>query len=237
MAYLAMIFQGAAFIKHVRPFPAKWVLAAWNGLLACFSFLGFVNTVPFLINKLMEKGFKYTVCTSPSEWYLDGSVGMYVFLFIMSKLPELMDTVFLVTRQRPVIFLHWFHHFTVLLYCWHAYHNTIASGLWFAAMNYSVHSVMYCYYMFTSLGVMRKMTKAVAPFITLIQIMQMVVGMVVTAASAVWNRHGGTEECDVNPANYKMGIAMYSCYFILFAFLFNNLYLRPGGKHARKPSE
>ena len=43
-----------------------------------------------------------------------------------------------------VIFLHWFHHVTVLLYCWHAYTATpAATGLWFAAMNYTVHSVMY----------------------------------------------------------------------------------------------
>ena len=33
-----------------------------------------------------------------------------------------------------------------MLYCWHAYHNRIAPGLWFASMNYLVHSVMYTYY-------------------------------------------------------------------------------------------
>ena len=43
---------------------------------------------------------------------------------------------------QQVIFLHWFHHATVMLYCWHAYHNRVAPGLWFAAMNFLVHSIM-----------------------------------------------------------------------------------------------
>ena len=53
-------------------------------------------------------------------------------LFIFSKLPELFDTAFLVLQKKKVIFLHWFHHTTVLLYCWHAYHNRIGPGIWCA---------------------------------------------------------------------------------------------------------
>ena len=33
-------------------------------------------------------------------------------LFIYSKIPELMDTVFLVLQKKRVIFLAWFHHTT-----------------------------------------------------------------------------------------------------------------------------
>jgi hypothetical protein len=51
-----------------------------------------------------------------------------------------------VLQKKRVIFLGWFHHTTVMLYCWHAFHNCIAPGLWFATMNYLVHSVMYTYY-------------------------------------------------------------------------------------------
>ena len=128
----------------------------WNLLLAVFSTIGACKTVPVLYHSLLDKGFVYTACTDPEQWYLNGPVGLWVGLFIFSKvtrnitaptgladlslwqLPELIDTVFLVLRGRNVIFLHWFHHLTVLLYCWHAYHNRVASGLWFAAMNFSV---------------------------------------------------------------------------------------------------
>ena len=71
-------------------------------------------------------------CTDPAEWYLIGPTGLWVGLFIFSKLPELFDTAFLVLQKKKVIFLHWFHHTTVLLYCWHAYHNRIGPGIWCA---------------------------------------------------------------------------------------------------------
>eukprot|EP01059_Diplonema_ambulator_P019941 TRINITY_DN33628_c0_g1_i1.p1 TRINITY_DN33628_c0_g1~~TRINITY_DN33628_c0_g1_i1.p1 ORF type:complete len:322 (+),score=89.14 TRINITY_DN33628_c0_g1_i1:71-967(+) len=235
MAYLALIFQGPVVLQNFPPMRSKYIFAFWNFLLSTFSFFGMVNTVPVLLRYLQEKGFKYTVCTDPAEWYLRGPPGLYVFLFIYSKIPELMDTVFLVLRKREVIFLHWFHHCTVLLYCWHAYHNAIAPGLWFASMNYTVHSIMYLYYMVTILGLFRKLTKAIAPFITTIQILQMIMGMTVTYFSAVWHMEGGVEECYVTPSNYKLGLGMYTIYFVLFAILFKNLYL--SGPKTQKKKE
>ena len=208
-------------------------MGLWNVLLSVFSFVGLVNTVPRLISTLAKEGFTYTVCEHPEKWYLDGHAGLYVFLFIYSKIPELMDTVFLVLKKRPVIFLHWFHHCTVLLYCWHAYSFAIAPGIWFAGMNYTVHSIMYMYYGLTSLGLLKFLTSLIAPYITTIQIVQMIVGMAVTVASALKHMEGGNDACWVNPANYKMGFAMYATYFVLFAILFKNLYCA-GGRKAKK---
>ena len=158
-------------------------------------------------------------------------VGFWVTLFIYSKIPELIDTVFLVLQRKPVIFLHWFHHVTVLLYCWHAFVNWTASGLWFVAMNFSVHSIMYFYY-FLSISGYKFLAKPIAPMITTIQLLQMIVGTLVTVNVMLVKGRG--EECHVISSNWKLGLAMYVSYFCLFAILFYNLYLAPGGKHSKR---
>ena len=59
---------------------------------------------------------------------------------------ELFDTFFIVIHKKPLIFLHWYHHITVLLYCWHSYVTKSPPGIFFVVMNYSVHASMYFYY-------------------------------------------------------------------------------------------
>ncbi|VDL66713.1 unnamed protein product [Nippostrongylus brasiliensis] len=49
-----------------------------------------------------------------------GPASFWACMFAFSKIAELGDTVFLVLRKRPVIFLHWYHHAVVLVYCWHS---------------------------------------------------------------------------------------------------------------------
>jgi hypothetical protein len=45
--------------------------------------------------------------TCPRSPTLAGYPGLFVALFIYSKLAELLDTFFLLIRKSPVIFLHW----------------------------------------------------------------------------------------------------------------------------------
>ncbi len=72
--------------------------------------------------------------------------GFWTEMFLWSKAVELIDTAFLVLRKRPIIFLHWYHHVTVMMYTWHACKEHAASGRWFISMNYTVHALMYTYY-------------------------------------------------------------------------------------------
>jgi elongation of very long chain fatty acids protein 6 len=92
-------------------------LAVWNLLLAVFSAVGFVRTAPHLLYYAWRHGGWASVCAPAETAFGQGAVGLWVMLFIFSKVPELVDTVFLVITKKEVIFLHWYHHFTVLLYC------------------------------------------------------------------------------------------------------------------------
>eukprot|EP01126_Amoeba_proteus_P042264 TRINITY_DN4589_c0_g1_i2.p1 TRINITY_DN4589_c0_g1~~TRINITY_DN4589_c0_g1_i2.p1 ORF type:complete len:185 (+),score=4.97 TRINITY_DN4589_c0_g1_i2:135-689(+) len=160
------------------------------------------------------------------EWYAHPPVGPMVSIFIYSKFFELIDTVFLVLRKRQIIFLHWFHHVTVLLYCWHALHTVTGPGIWFATMNYTVHSVMYFYYFLTNVGFYQQL-RPFAPIVTGLQISQMFAGIMILCMSIYYLEFGdlGDPTCHVDRSNYRWGIVMYTAYLILFILFFVEKYL------------
>merc|ERR1712203_935048 len=90
-------------------------------------------------------------------------------------------------------------------------------GAWFACMNYSVHSIIYGY--FAIMGTRyRKAVTRYAIYITLLQLVQMLVGMFVTAKAVLYQAAG--DDCHVNKTNSVLGLSMYASYFVLFFKLF-----------------
>jgi hypothetical protein len=156
--------------------------------------------------------YEDTVCTNPEETWGKGPTGFWVMLFIFSKLPELIDTVFIILRKRTLIFLHWYHHVTVLLFCWNAYATLAGTGLYFVAMNYSVHALMYGYYCLMALNMCPKSFPTI--LITLSQIAQMFVGTGVCASA--WYFWSIGKACENDITNLILGGLMYGSYFYLF---------------------
>jgi elongation of very long chain fatty acids protein 6 len=73
--------------------------------------------------------------------------------------------------------LHWYHHATVLIYCWFSCAEFSATGRWFSAMNFAVHAVMYTYYAFRAMRF--RIPKLISQIITTGQILQMIIGIYV----------------------------------------------------------
>eukprot|EP01006_Ploeotia_vitrea_P046253 TRINITY_DN67010_c8_g1_i1.p1 TRINITY_DN67010_c8_g1~~TRINITY_DN67010_c8_g1_i1.p1 ORF type:complete len:271 (-),score=23.05 TRINITY_DN67010_c8_g1_i1:238-1050(-) len=227
--YLAITHYGPGMIE--KPWKCRTLFALWNLFLSVFSICGVIRITPYLWDQVQNKGLHYCACTDPADWYAIGSPGFWVWVFVYSKLPELLDTVFLVVQKKRVIFLHWFHHTTVCLYCWHAFHHRIAPGIWFAAMNYWVHSIMYMYYF---LMIFKINVAGAAIFITLLQLIQMVGGLLITSYAA-YNDFIAPGSCHIHPSNYKLGLGMYFAYFLLFAILFKNKYFPSKSKKLKSP--
>ncbi|TTC29608.1 Elongation of very long chain fatty acids protein 6 [Bagarius yarrelli] len=139
------------------------------------------------------------------------------------------DTVFIVLRKQRLIFLHWYHHITVLLYSWYTYRERAAGGCWFITMNYSVHALMYGYYAAKAAGL--RLPRPCAMLITALQTLQMAVGLTVLAL--IYNWHNDTV-CRSSNSNIAWGSLMYLSYLLLFCSFFYNSYMRGGGKSAGK---
>lgn len=228
--YMILIFGGQYLMQNRPRFELRGVLVLWNTLLATFSVVGATRTVPELLTTLSHHGLYHSICV-PSFIELDKVCGFWTWMFVLSKLPELGDTIFIVLRKQPLIFLHWYHHITVLLYSWFSYAEYTASARWFITMNYCVHSVMYTYY---ALRAMRyNPPRQLAMVITTLQLLQMIIGCMVNlrAHQLVQSQ----AECHITPLNIKLSIAMYLSYFVLFARFFYKSYFG-GGKKGDKRS-
>nr|CCC49088.1 putative long chain fatty acyl elongase [Trypanosoma vivax Y486] len=248
--YLVMVFNGPKLIARLNKrgthsgntaartltdgsgsLLVRRAMVLWNLSLSIFSILGTSTVTPVLIGNLREKGFHSATCEFNEKEFYTTNVGFWMGLFALSKIPELIDTVFLVLLGKDLPFLHWYHHVTVLLFSWHAYCVGSSVYIWVAAMNYSVHSVMYFYFALAALGY-RRIVRPFAPYITVIQILQMVVGCLVTlhALRELCDETG--RGCGVPLSNMRAQLLMYASYLYLFSKMFVKSYLLPPNAHA-----
>lgn len=228
--YMILIFGGQYLMQNRPRFKLRGILCLWNTLLATFSIMGACRTVPEFLHTLTQHGLYHSVCV-PSFIEQDKVSGFWTFMFVLSKLPELGDTVFIVLRKQPLIFLHWYHHITVLLYSWFSYTEYTSSARWFIVMNYCVHSIMYSYYGLRAWGYAPP--RQVAMIITSLQLLQMIIGCGINMWAHQLLQQG--VECHVTPFNVKLSIAMYFSYFVLFARFFYKAHVNREGKKKDVP--
>jgi len=254
VAYLIFTFGTQAFLKDRKGLDKELRLANawWSVLLAVFSIAGSLRTVPMVYEIVNNRGVMHMVCGDTRfEWLVNTPAGFWTFWFCMSKIPELLDTAFIVLRKKPLITLHWYHHFTVMLFCWQAWASCTLNGLIFAAMNLTVHAVMYTFYALAAFGYR---PNNFAMFITMGQISQMIVGTAVTTYVTLdklyWHPinfkdidlalkippwfemktaqpDGGG--CFVSSSNALAGLVMYGSYLFFFVHFFIKAYCLPGG--------
>jgi elongation of very long chain fatty acids protein 6 len=205
--------------KIMIPIRPKWlttVAAYWNAFLSIFSAWGAIRTVPHLMYYILVKhkdNFRNTICIAPTLSYGHGGTGLASQMFIISKLPELFDTVLLLLKGKKLIFLHWYHHATVLAFCWNSYVTEGGNGLYFIAMNYTVHSIMYAYYCAMELKSVPEWFPT--PLITLMQTSQMVIGTYIVGMS-IYYKFDDEGDCKNDDYNLIFGVIIYSSYLYLF---------------------
>lgn len=134
-----------------------------------------------------------------------------------------MDTFFLVIHKKKVLFLHWYHHITVLLYTYYGYCNASPIGVYMTAMNYSVHAIMYCYYFLMACKI--RPPSFVPLFITCLQISQMFAGCYVTIKG--YQYYKKDPDCELTDGVVISGFLMYGSYLYLFCQFFVGRYITP----------
>ncbi len=216
--YVLCIYLGQKYMQNRPRFELYLPLCLWSFSLAVFSLICTIRSWNEFIYIIRRYGWHASAC-DPSCF--TSVTGMWAWLFTLSKLVELGDTAFIVLRKQKLIFLHWYHHITVLLYSWYSYGNCTAPGRYFVFMNVNVHTAMYTYYT-AKAAKLFSIPRWVSMFITIFQTTQMFVGILVNLYALHVLNSGG--ECSTTYDNLRVSFLMYASYFALFIHFFVKAY-------------
>jgi len=233
--YLMMVHVLPIFL---RKYNIKWdnvkVRNAWNLYLTLLSIMMMLGVgVPYAY-EIQRRGLIETMCDEEKEMYTVVSPSVFwVYTFALSKYAELIDTAFLVLNHKPVEFLHWYHHWTVLAFTWFAVYWRFSVGRVFIIVNATIHSFMYYYYW--RMGECKLNPKLKKPqwamFLTIGQTTQMVVGLICVATFA-YLKHNGRDCACARPEILMVSCAvMFGSYLFLFSDFFYRRYIK-GAKKA-----
>ena len=218
--YVLFIFTGRQWMEYREKFNLRVPLTVWSLFLAVFSWICALRFWSEFHYVVYTFGWHETVCDP--VWFTSVS-GFWGWIFAWSKLIEIGDTVFIVLRKQKLIFLHWYHHITVLLYSWYSYGNLVAPGRYFILFNATVHGFMYTYYALKASKLLT-IPSWVNIFITFSQMLQMVIGILVNMY-ALHALNAG-KECSTYHRNIHVSLMMYFSYFMLFVNFFYNAYFK-----------
>jgi len=228
MAYIVVIFGIKFAMEGRKPLQIKLPLQLWNLWLALFSIGGSLVTGYGLIQEAQKYGIVSTY--TRAQDFFQGTCGLWTFLFCMSKLAELGDTIFIVLRKRPLIFLHWYHHVATLNYGLMSYMDKTAFNTWIVWLNFTVHAVMYSYYFLAACSI--KLPAWFSQCLTSSQILQFIITLVILAHVGIKMAMG--DRVDTSTISYVYCLLMEISYVALFGNFFYQSYIRGGGKKYNK---
>lgn len=218
-AYVFLVFYGPVLMSRRPAVRVRLPLILWNTGFFIYSVIGFVRGIEYMAHHLKTHDYSFPLLACDKD--PDNVTAFWVAVFIVSKFFELGDTVFLILRKKPVSFLHWYHHASVLLFSWLVTMDGEPTGKFFATINLLVHSFMYAYYALQAVGGIR-VPRLVSLTITGLQILQMVAGLFLLHFSYSLKSGGG---CDSPTSTLAAGGLMYASFFALFVRFFVRRYI------------
>ncbi|NXH45481.1 ELOV6 protein, partial [Dicaeum eximium] len=221
--YLILIFGIQHFMKKRRPFNLRAPLILWSLSLTLFSFIAAYWIWKQMAFLLLTKGFKQSVCSQ--SFYIHPVSKLWIYLFALSKLVELGDTLFIVLRKKKLIILHWYHRLSTMILCWYGYKMMAAGAGWNTAINLSIHSVMYSYYTAAAMGI--RVPRSINILITTSQIVQMTGLIIINMFIFFW------KDDKLCPTTWPILLLSWGLYTTLLA-LFSNFFMKTYQRSTQK---
>eukprot|EP00177_Eucheuma_denticulatum_P008526 GFKZ01015512.1.p1 GENE.GFKZ01015512.1~~GFKZ01015512.1.p1 ORF type:complete len:285 (-),score=26.14 GFKZ01015512.1:481-1335(-) len=179
VSYLALIFSLQRLMRHRPPIRVPLLTFVHNLFLCILSLLMCLGVVTeilkLLINNPFPTSMRYILC-DPNSHSMTSRLGWWMYVFYLSKFYELIDTLIMVLKKRPLNFLHVYHH-CIVIPLFYVYMSTSMILQWILVVaNSSVHVAMYYYYAMSAVGQKVWWKK----YITQAQIVQFIIDLTAT---------------------------------------------------------
>lgn len=219
--YLYFVLSlGPKLMAKSEPFKLNKILLIYNVSMAVANLWLFVQGL-FVSNYGLDTWgcgkFGGDIRLSPSR-------GIYLgYLFFLTKLIELLDTVFFVLRKKKeqVTFLHVFHHSIVPIFCWIGI--KLAPGGpngFFPLVNSFIHVIMYSYYALTTFGPRVQPYLWWKKYLTRLQMIQFILVMINAFKTFM------SQDCKFPLLFSYLQATVASAFLILFGMFYRDAYLK-----------
>ncbi|KAJ1914944.1 hypothetical protein IWQ60_008616 [Tieghemiomyces parasiticus] len=191
-----------------------------NLVLCVYSGITFYKVVATLIPLLKTQSLHTALCDSNDRFWANG-LYYWGYLFYLSKFYEVIDTIIILLKGRRSSTLQTYHHSGAILCMWSGIQFRSIPIWMFVVFNSLVHTVMYFYYMCTSVGVHPPGKK----YITTMQITQFFVGLILA------NAYLFVPSCLVNEgqrfAVYLNTVYLFPLIYLFVQFAINTYFRTP----------
>ncbi|KAF9241381.1 GNS1/SUR4 membrane protein [Melanogaster broomeanus] len=234
VSYLAIVFGIREIMKDRPPQKLNTLFRFHNAFLSLGSALLLALMAEEVASLWLKFGTYDTMCNEAS-WTT--RLEFYYMINYYFKYIELLDTVFLAAKKKPLAFLHVFHHSATALLCFTQLNGKTSVSWVVISLNLLVHVIMYYYYYATAGGARIWWKK----YLTSMQITQFIIDLFVVYfgtyqhfAHSRFHDLPHVANCAGTEAAALFGCGLLSSYLVLFINFYIQTYKKPA--KGKKPS-
>ncbi|OXC65092.1 hypothetical protein AYX13_05704 [Cryptococcus neoformans] len=220
--YLLVIFGGREMMKNRQPFKLKIPFQIHNVYLTLGSGLLLALMLEEIIPLFLKHGFFWSICNTSA--FTPRLVTFYMINYYF-KYVELIDTVFLVLKKKPLAFLHVFHHAATAVLCYTQLNGETSVQWVVITLNLTVHVIMYYYYYATAGGAKIWWKK----YLTTLQITQFIIDLFIVFFATYSHfavKYGvpAVGDCAGSEGAALFGCGLLGSYLVLFIAFYKATY-------------
>jgi len=147
--YFLAMFLLHTWMKKRQPIELKTVLTLHNLFLCLLSLIMAVGTSFPIFQRWQRSGRSWYDIYCPQDLgdrEGESLLWWFCWIFYLSKYYELLDTLFLILKKKPLSFLHVYHHSTIVVLCFFMIRYQMIFYFSGVIINATIHTFMYFYY-------------------------------------------------------------------------------------------